>query len=242
MNERIRKLRRALDLTQQEFADRIGSKRNTIAKYETEANTPSAAVISLICREFNVNETWLRTGEGEMFNKNTPNDYWSLPEGQRAELIDGRLYDMAPPSFKHQKIVAQFTRIVGNHIASHNGACEVIPAPFAVNLDADDKNWVEPDISVICDKSKLTDRGCSGAPDLVIEIVSPASRKMDYSTKNTLYSDAGVREYWIVDPEKERVMVYYYEEDAAPTLHTFEQPISVGIFKDLVITISELLK
>lgn len=69
MNERLRKLRRTLDLTQQEFADRIGSKRNTIAKYETEANTPSAAVISLICREFNVNEVWLRTGEGDMFNK-----------------------------------------------------------------------------------------------------------------------------------------------------------------------------
>lgn len=68
MNERLRKLRRYLDLTQQEFADRIGSKRNTIAKYETDANTPSAAVISLICREFNVNEEWLRSGNGEMFN------------------------------------------------------------------------------------------------------------------------------------------------------------------------------
>ena len=74
MHERLKKLRKALDLTQQEFADRIGSKRNTVAKYETSANTPSAAVVSLICREFNVNEEWLRNGTGEMFlpvNRNT---------------------------------------------------------------------------------------------------------------------------------------------------------------------------
>jgi len=74
LHERLKKLRKALDLTQQEFADRIGSKRNTVAKYETSANTPSAAVVSLICREFNVNEEWLRNGTGEMFlpvNRNT---------------------------------------------------------------------------------------------------------------------------------------------------------------------------
>ena len=80
-------------------------------------------------------------------------------------------------------------------------------APFAVNLDADDKNWVEPDISVIFDRNKLHDHGCFGAPDLIIEIVSPSSRRMDYSTKNALYSEAGVQEYWIVDPEKERTTV-----------------------------------
>lgn len=74
MHDRIKKLRKALDLTQQEFADRIGSKRTTIAKYEIETNVPSSAVISLICREFNVSETWLRTGEGEMFVKRTRDD------------------------------------------------------------------------------------------------------------------------------------------------------------------------
>ena len=99
------------------------------------------------------------------------------------------------------------------------------PAPFSVNLDADDENWVEPDISVICDKTKLTDKGCKGAPDFVIEIASPSSRKMDYSTKNALYSNAGVREYWIVDTEKERTTVYRYEEDAAPVIYLFNQEI-----------------
>lgn len=169
-------------------------------------------------------------------------DYWNLPDNQRAELINGSLYNMAPPSFIHQKIVSQLTKIIGNYIDSQSGSCEVIPAPFTVNLNADDKTYVEPDISVICDKNKLTDRSCDGAPDLVIEVVSPSSQRMDYSTKNTLYSDAGVREYWIVDPAKERTTIYRYEEDAAPIIISFDQIITVGIFKDLQVTIAELLK
>lgn len=171
----------------------------------------------------------------------TSEDYWNLPNGERAELIDGKFYNMAPPNRIHQKLVQQLSLTIGNYITSHGGDCEVYPAPFAVNLDSDDKDWVEPDISVICDKNKLTDRGCSGAPDFIIEIVSPSSRKMDYSIKNALYSESGVREYWIVDPDKERTTVYYYEEDAAPTIYTFEQKITVAIYGNLDITVSELL-
>ena len=94
-------------------------------------------------------------------------DYWNLPEGHRAELINGQFYDMAPPSRIHQKLVSELTQTIGSHIKSKGGRCEVYPAPFAVNLDAEDKNWVEPDVSVICDKNKRTDSGCSGAPDPV---------------------------------------------------------------------------
>ncbi len=172
----------------------------------------------------------------------TTNDIYALPEGKRAELIDGRIYDMAPPSRTHQRLIMNLSAAIHNHIKENNGSCEVYPAPFAVFLNEDDKTYVEPDISVICDKSKLTDKGCNGAPDFVIEIVSPASRKMDYSTKNAAYSDAGVREYWIIDPEKERTTVYRYEEDAAPTIFLFDQSISVGIYSDLSINIAELLK
>lgn len=172
----------------------------------------------------------------------TAEDYWNLPDGERAELINGRLYAMAPPSYKHQKICFSLSRKIADYIDINKGNCEVIPAPFAVNLNASDETYVEPDISVICDKNKITARECKGAPDLVIEIVSPSSRKMDYSTKNTLYSEAGVREYWIVDTEKERTTVYRYEEDAAPTIIPFAQPVTVGIYTDLSITIADLLK
>ncbi|MBT9778915.1 Uma2 family endonuclease [Clostridium sp. MCC353] len=172
----------------------------------------------------------------------TSEDYWNLPEGKRAELIEGGLYAMAPPDFIHQRLAAQLTKLIGNYIDAHNGDCVIIPAPFAVNLDASDKNWVEPDISVICDKQKLTAHGCLGAPDWIVEIVSPSSRKMDYNRKNALYSEAGVREYWIIDPAKEKVTVYFYQEDADPVIYTFNQVIYSGIYRDLSIIVSELLK
>ena len=164
----------------------------------------------------------------------TSEDYWNLPEEERAELINGKFY--------HQKLVSKLTALLNQYIADHHGSCEVYPAPFAVNLDADDKDWVEPDVSVICDPNKLTDRGCSGAPDLIFEIVSPASRKMDYGLKNTVYSDAGVREYWIVDPVKEKVVVYCYENDSDPYLYSFDVDIPVGIYSGLTIRIRDLLK
>ena len=172
----------------------------------------------------------------------TSKDYWNLPDGQRAELIDGQFYNMAPPSRIHQEISYQISRLLGNYIESNGGKCRVYPAPFAVNLDADDKDWVEPDISVICDPNKLTDRGCSGAPDLIFEIVSPSSRRMDYNIKNALYAQSGIREYWIVDPAKACTTVYDYDKDAAPTIIPFDQPVQCGIFPDLSITVSDYLK
>lgn len=171
----------------------------------------------------------------------TSEDYWNLPEGDRAELIDGQLYAMAPPNRLHQKLVMELSATIRQYINTNKGNCEVYPAPFAVDLNADDETYIEPDISVICDKNKLTDRGCKGAPDFVIEIVSPSSRKMDYSIKNALYSEAGVREYWIVDPEKLRTTIYHYEEDAAPAIYTFNQAVTVGIYGDLTIIIDDLL-
>lgn len=174
----------------------------------------------------------------------TSKDYWALPDGCRAELIDGQLYDMAPPSRIHQEIVSGILYLLKKHIESKKGGCKVYPAPFAVNLDADDKNWVEPDISVICDPDKLTDRGCSGAPDFIVEVVSPGSRRMDYAHKVSLYLESGVREYWIVDPLKKCTTVYLNEQDPsefAPIIFPFESNIKVGIYADLSINISQLL-
>ncbi len=171
----------------------------------------------------------------------TIDDIYALPSGQRAELIDGQMHMMAPPNFRHQKLVMELSAVIHQYIKNHGGNCEVLPAPFAVFLNADDKTYVEPDISVICDRNKLSDQGCNGAPDLIIEVVSPGSRRMDYVKKTGLYADAGVREYWIVDPEKQRTTIYQYEEYEAPTVVPFDQLIAVGIYEDLTITISDLL-
>ena len=172
----------------------------------------------------------------------TIEDIYNLPHGQRAELIDGVIYDLAPPSRIHQKISTRLASIIDRYIADRQGSCEVYSAPFAVFLDEDDKTYVEPDISIICDKNKLSDRGCEGAPDWIIEIVSPSTRQKDYSVKNAQYALARVREYWIVDPARERTTIYHYEEDAAPMIVPFDQPVQSGIYKDLQITINDLLK
>lgn len=106
-----------------------------------------------------------------------------MPEGERAELIDGTIYHMAPPQRKHQRIITELSTIINNYIKSNNSPCEIDIAPFAVFLNENGKNYVEPDICVICDKNKLTDKGCNGAPDWIIEVVSPSSKRMDYSIK-----------------------------------------------------------
>ena len=109
-------------------------------------------------------------------------------------------------------------------------------------MNEDDKNYVEPDISVICNPDKLDDKGCNGAPDWVIEIVSPSSQRMDYLTKLFKYRTAGVREYWIVNPMTRIVQVYCFGEPEDSTQYSFDEEISVGIYNDLKIRIADLLK
>lgn len=171
----------------------------------------------------------------------TSEDYWNLPEGQRAELIDGRLYNMAPPSRIHQKLIMELASVIHNHIKKGAGSCEVYPAPFAVNLNADDDTWVEPDISVICDKNKLSERGCNGAPDWIIEVISPSTQSRDYLKKLWLYQKAGVREYWIVNPITRVVNVFDFEHDEKNIQYSFDNEIPVCIYEDLSICISALL-
>ena len=171
----------------------------------------------------------------------TTDDIYALPDGERAELIDGQIYMMGTPSRIHQKLVGQLSRIIGNYIESIMVPVRFILLLLQSLLRKMIKNYVEPDISVICDKSKLSDRGCEGAPDFIIEIVSPSSRRMDYYKKCTLYAESGVREYWIVDPEKQRTMIYRYEDDAAPMIVPFEQDLAVGIYNDFMINVSKLL-
>ena len=166
---------------------------------------------------------------------------YSLPEGQRAELIDGQIYDMAPPMRIHQKLVSQLTKLIGNYIDANHGGCEVYPAPFAVFLNADNKTYVEPDISVICDNDKLDERGCNGAPDWVIEIVSPSTERMDYGIKLFKYRSAGVREYWIVNPLKQTVMVYDFQDNLGTKQYSFDETIPVCICQDLAICVNQLI-
>ena len=171
----------------------------------------------------------------------TIEDIFALPDGQRAELLDGQLYMMAPPSRIHQKISHVLEWTIENYIRDKNGLCEVYTAPFAVFLYGNDTNYVEPDISVICDKDKLNDKGCNGAPDWIIEVVSPSNQQMDYGIKLFKYRTAGVREYWIVNPMMRTVNVYDFESGENTCQYGFDDSIPVCIYGDFHIKISDLL-
>lgn len=171
----------------------------------------------------------------------TIEDIYRLPEGTRAELIDGQIYYMAPPSRTHQKILHFFDRTIGNYIAEKGGLCEIYPAPFAVFLNKDDINYVEPDISVICDPSKLDDKGCHGAPDWIIEIVSPSTQSMDYGIKLFKYRTAGVREYWIVNPVTRMVNVFDFQNESQTGMYSFDNELPVTIYPGFTIKLSDVL-
>lgn len=146
---------------------------------------------------------------------------------------------MAPPSTKHQRLTEKLFNVISNHISQKGGDCEPFISPFAVFLNENDKNYVEPDISVICDCNKITDKGCTGAPDWIVEVVSPGSRRMDYLIKLFKYRSAGVREYWIVDPDKNRITVYYFENEFIEE-YTMSDKVKVNLYDDLEINFSIL--
>lgn len=166
----------------------------------------------------------------------TIQDIYALPEDVHAELIDGKIYYQAAPSREHQEISHQLSYEIESYIRRKKGNCKVYPAPFAVFLK-EDTNYVEPDISIICDKDKLDSKGCHGAPDWIIEILSLGTAHNDMVRKRRLYETVGVREYWIVDPKTKTVQVYNYEEETKTSLYGFEK-VKAGIYEDLEIDFS----
>lgn len=168
-------------------------------------------------------------------------------ESERIELICGAPYMMAPPVRRHQEALTALMGQLYDYLKGKK--CKVYPAPFAVRLFEQDGDrpedvdtMVEPDISVICDMSRLDDIGCKGAPDLVMEILSPATQRHDRVTKFNLYQQAGVREYWIVDPASQSVQVFVLEEGhyAAKDFGTIKDMIKVNVLKDCTIDLSQV--
>jgi Uma2 family endonuclease len=139
---------------------------------------------------------------------------WELDEGERYELIDGEAFAMSAPNTRHQAIL---TELLGRFYVYLQGKpCKVFPAPYDVRLfyeeDESDDTVVQPDIMVICDKDKIGEDGCHGAPDLVIEILSPSNTATEMEKKFLLYQEAGVREYWIVDSENNTLKVHRFQD------------------------------
>ncbi len=182
--------------------------------------------------------------------------YKMIPETNlKVELIDGEIVSdypldelmrgstetlLAGPSATHQRIVKRLTSAFDSHIIANKGKCEVFVSPFDVEFD--DRNVYQPDVFIICDRDKITENKILGAPDLVVEVLSPSNKKHDLTDKYTQYYRSGVREYWIVDPFKELTIVYRFGEPIDISFYTFDKPIPVGIWEGRCeIVIAEML-
>lgn len=160
----------------------------------------------------------------------TIEDYFAIPDDQRVELIDGVLYDMAAPSTIHQYFCDEIQTLFREYIRKKAGNCIAMTSPVDVQLDCDDKTMLQPDVIIVCNRDKFKFKRVFGEPELVVEILSPSTGKRDLTIKKMKYQKAGVKEYWIVDPQKKRVMVYEFSKNEVATIYTFDDKVPIGIF------------
>lgn len=171
----------------------------------------------------------------------TLEDYYALPDDRRVELIDGVIYDMSAPAFVHQHILGNMYIAINDHIRSKGGECLPMLSPVDVCLDCDDKTMVQPDVLILCDKSKICKWGIMGAPDFCLEIVSESTRRKDYIKKLQKYIDAGVKEYWIIDPMRKILITYCWKDEYIPHLHSLEGKVGLALYdEELQIDLGEI--
>jgi len=166
---------------------------------------------------------------------------WDLKPGERYELIHGVAYAMSAPSDYHQAIQMEISRQIANYLVGK--PCKVRPAPYDVRLfyeeDESDEEVVQPDISVICDKEKRGPEGCRGAPDMVVEILSPSNTAIGMEEKFHLYKDAGVREYWLVDPKNRTLKTHLFVGGKIDVrIHAATDSVEVGIFPGFAVDLA----
>lgn len=172
----------------------------------------------------------------------TIDDYRALPEERRVELIDGCIYDLAAPTTFHQLIAGEAHRQISNFILERDGKCIPFISPIDVQLDCDNRTMVQPDVVILCDENKFKDFGIFGAPDFVLEVTSKSTKTRDYGKKLAKYMEAGVREYWIVNPYQKNVLVYHFPSEVYPVIYSMDVDIPVGIYEgELVINLSNLI-
>lgn len=160
----------------------------------------------------------------------TLDDYYALPDEQRVELIDGVFYDMAGPSLPHQAACTRISYLIQDYIEKNEGKCKVFVSPIDVQLDCDNKTMVQPDVIIVCDRNKMTTKCVVGAPDFVIEVLSPSTGKKDALLKLMKYQNAGVKEYWMLDIKKRRIITYFFENDLIPVIYGMEDEVPVQLY------------
>jgi len=179
-------------------------------------------------------------------------DYLTWMDDKRRELIDGFIHLMSAPLRRHAHTLSELSYRIRSFLENKKGNCRIYLAPFDVRLPLqgvtnDDQIYdvVQPDICVVCDLTKLDERGCVGAPDLIVEVLSPTTLKNDWNYKFNLYEKAGVREYWIVDPKTKTANVFLLQPDGdydMGTVYEAGQKAPVSIFEGLEIELNEIFE
>ncbi len=230
--EQMRKYKRNHRYTYEQIAELSGLPVGTVQKvflgitkeprYETMQALEKVFHEDMVREEIQYNqerEKWL-----------TIEDYLAWPEDERVELIDGVIYDMGGPTVKHQLIVGELYGRFRDYIRKNKGECLAFGAAANVQVDCSNYTVVQPDVMILCDRNKIQDGKIFGAPDLIVEVLSPSSRKKDMVIKAKKYLESGVREYWIVDSKNQKIIVYYFEEDDVTYFYSFDEKIPVSIW------------
>ena len=163
-------------------------------------------------------------------DNHTIEEYFALPDEVRKELIDGRFYDMEPPTFVHQGIAGEIHASLLMQIRARKGSCRVFISPIGVQLDCDNRTVVEPDVIIVCKRDKILKRVYYGAPDFVLEVLSPSTKKKDMSLKLQKYVTAGVREYVMIDPIRRVLIAYQIENDMNYIMQPLEGSYGLAIY------------
>ena len=234
--EEMKRKKKELGYTYEQIADASGVPLGTVQKiFGGVTASPRYDTLRALEKVFVMSEnTYVREpiaaydlgGQGGR----TLKDYLELPEDKRAELIDGVIYDMASPTAEHQLLVGQVYSQLNDYIRREKGTCMPFSPPIDVQLDCDERTIVQPDLLVVCDREKIWRQCIYGAPDFIIEVLSQSTKKKDMFIKLQKYMEAGVREYWMVDPDKRKVIVYDFEHDDYPVLYGVDVKVPVRIF------------
>lgn len=201
--------------------------------YQTESMMPS--MLADVQPYYASERTEKRQGEY------TLEDYYNMPEDRRVELIDGVIYDMSAPAPLHQLIAGLVYARILAFIEKNKGDCIPFIAPADVQLDCDARTMIQPDVFILCKQDKLKRFGIYGAPDFVLEILSKSTKKKDMTVKLMKYMEAGVKEYWVIDPDKRLLIVYIGEEEGIPRIYPLQGEAGVNLYQgELRINLDEI--
>lgn len=211
--------------------EKVFTREKSVYEYNKESYDPQKV------QEAMIYEVFRSKRQGEY----TLADYYALPDERRVELIDGEIYDMSAPTFVHQHILGIIFSMIQNYVLEKGGSCIPLCAPVDVQLDCDDKTMVQPDLLIICDKSQIYKWGIKGAPDFCLEIISESTSRKDYVKKLQKYTDAGVKEYWIIDPFRKMLFTYNWKDDYIPHMYPLEKSVGVALYdEELMIDLDKI--